>query len=319
MPNPTPSDLHVSRPLTNVSVAYMQEASAFIASNAFPSVPVAKKADQYYVWDRGDWNRVQARERAPGTESAGGGWRVSTDAYLAIKYAFHQDISDDDYANADSEFGLDSAASEYCSHQLLLKKEDLWISKFFVTGVWGTEVSLSGTAQWSDYGSASVPFSDFQTAIVAMKKKTGYKPNTLVLSLEVWSKLKNHPTFLERIKYTQTGFVSPELLARAAEVDRVLIAEGIKNTAIEGATESNSFFAGKHALLLYVPSRPGLRTPSAGYTFAWTGLLGAEAGSSRVKRFRMEEIESNRVEGEMAFDQKMVGADLGYMILNAVA
>ena len=44
MPNPTQSDLHVNVPLTNVSVAYMQDKAHFIADKVFPRVPVQKQS-----------------------------------------------------------------------------------------------------------------------------------------------------------------------------------------------------------------------------------------------------------------------------------
>ena len=64
--------------------------------------------------------------------------------------------------------------------------------------------------------------------------------------------------------------------------------------------------------------RPGLRQPSAGYTFAWTGLLGSGATGIRQKRFRMEALESTRIEGEMAFVQKVVAPELGYLFEDTV-
>ena len=51
--------------------------------------------------------------------------------------------------------------------------------------------------------------------------------------------------------------------------------------------------------------------PSGGYIFAWKGLYGAGDQGSRVKSFRMEHLESDRIEGDMAFAMKQVGADLG--------
>ena len=68
---------------------------------------------------------------------------------------------------------------------------------------------------------------------------------------------------------------------------------------------------GTSALLAYAAPAPGLLQPSAGYIFTWDGLLGAGAYGTRIKRFRMENIESNRVEGESAYDMHKVGANLG--------
>jgi hypothetical protein len=53
-------------------------------------------------------------------------------------------------------------------------------------------------------------------------------------------------------------------------------------------------------------------TPSAGYTFAWNGYMGAAGAGQRVSRFRMDHLRSDRIELEMSFDQKLVSADLGF-------
>ena len=84
-------------------------------------------------------------------------------------------------------------------------------------------------------------------------------------------------------------------------------------------TESNSFIGGKSALLLYSAPNPGLMTPTAGYTFSWTGLLGSGAMGGRISKFRLEKIKSDRVEIEMAMTQKVVSADLGTFFATAVA
>ena len=52
MPQPTASDVHVNMPLTNISVAWMQNQQEFIADRVFPTVPVKHRSDRYYVYDR---------------------------------------------------------------------------------------------------------------------------------------------------------------------------------------------------------------------------------------------------------------------------
>ncbi len=82
---PTVADVHINRPLTDVSVAFMQNATDFVADRVFPTVPVAKQSDLYFVYEREDWYRSQAERRAPGTESAGSGWNLyETEAVLAV-------------------------------------------------------------------------------------------------------------------------------------------------------------------------------------------------------------------------------------------
>jgi hypothetical protein len=72
MPQPTLQDVHVNRPLTNISVAYLQEAAGveFVADKAFPAVPVENKSDLYYTYARADFNRDEMQKRALSAESA---------------------------------------------------------------------------------------------------------------------------------------------------------------------------------------------------------------------------------------------------------
>ena len=138
--NPTAGDLHVNVPLTNVSIAFVQDQSQYIADKVFSNIPVSAKTNTYWVYDRSDWMRIEAEERPPSTESAGGGWSVSSDDYSARVYAFHKDIDDQTRANADAPFNLDRDATEYVTRQLLMKREQLWINTYFKTGVWGFDI-----------------------------------------------------------------------------------------------------------------------------------------------------------------------------------
>ena len=316
MPQPTLSDVHVDRALTDLSVRYSQSADMFIADRVFPTVRVRNRSDVYYVYDRSYWFRSDAELRGPGAESAGSGWQVTTDSFSCNVYAIHKDIDDQTRANADSPLQLDRDATEFVTQHLLQRREQAWVSTYFTTGVWATDVTPAN--KWSDYVSGD-PIGDLRTGVITMAKNTARKPNTLVMGAEVWNALQDHPDFLDRIKYTQKGIVGPDLLASLIGVERVMIAWSVKNTAAEGATPSYDFNLGKNALLMYVAPNPGLNTPTAGYTFRWTGLFGTGSNGIRIKRFRLERNASDRIEGEEALDQKLVAADLGYFFNAAVA
>lgn len=329
MPQPTAGDVHVNGPLTNISVAFIQNADRFIATRVFPNVPVSKQSDLYFTYTQGDWFRDEVQLRAPGAESAGGGWTMSTDSYRAHVYAIHKDIDDQTRANQDNPINLDREATEWVTGQLLLHRESLFTSTFMTTSLWtgasgGTDLTGVAAApganqflQWND--AASTPIEDIRTQIVAMAEKTGYLPNTLVLGPEVWAKLIDHPDIMDRIKYTQFGSISTDIIARLLGLDRILVGWGTRNTAAEGATASYDFYWGKTALLCYVAPSPSLMQPSAGYTFSWTGLLGAGNMGTRIKNFRLERNASDRIEGEMAFALKQVSPTLGAFFTAAVA
>lgn len=316
---PKMQDAHIDRALTNISVGYLQDASAFIADRVFPIVPVKRQSDVFYVYNKGDFMRDEAALRGAGTESAGGDYGVEASTpYYCRKHAFHKDITEEERVNYDQPLDADMDATDFISQKMLIRREMEWASKFFTTGVWGTEItgaasspSTGETLQWNQ--AASNPIKDITDAAVAMASATGYKPNVLVLSPYAFNALKNHEDILDRIKYTQKGIVTTDLLATLFEVDKVLVAWGVVNAAAKGAADSVDFIMGKNALLCYAAPRPALRKPSAGYIFSWTGLEGAGAYGNRIVRLPMDVLGlgTERIEGEIAFDAKKVCADLG--------
>jgi len=320
MPNPALESVHVNRPLTNISVAYIQQASVFVASRVFPIVPVAKQSDAYFIYPKGDWFRSDAEKRAPGTESAGSGYRLENATYSCDVYAIHKDVDDQIRANSDSPLNPDRDATQWVTHQLLLKRELEWASEFFTTGVWtgsSSSTDITPGVKWDD--AASTPIEDVRKEVVAIAEKTGHRPNTFVMGPEVWKALVDHPDVLDRVKYTQRDVPTEALLAQLFGVDRVLTAWATRNTAQEQAADSMDFVFGKNALLAYAAPSPSLMTPSAGYIFAWTGYTGAGPEGNRISRFRMDHLRSDRIEGEMAFDMKVVASDVGCFFSAAVA
>ena len=325
MPQPTISQVHIDAILTNISVAYMQKAENFIADKVFPIVPVDKKSNKYFKYDKNDWFRDEAQRRAPGTESAGGGYNLSTDTYSADVWAFHKDVDDQTLANADSPLNPLREAAEFVTSRLLLRREVQFISDFMTTSVWATDVtgvSASATTnqfiQWNDYANSD-PIEDIEEAKAKILSTTGYEGNTLVLGYEVFRQLKNHPDIVDRYKYTTSSVITEEMMARLFGVDRILVAKSVRATNNEGATGAYAFNFGKAACLLHSAPNPGLMTPSAGYIFAWTGVSGGLGATIGTSQFRMEYLKASRVEAEVAFDNKVVASDLGYFFATAVA
>jgi len=325
MAQPHINSVHVDAILTNISIGYLQNQDNFIADKVFPVIPVDKKSDKYFVYNKNDWFRDEAQRRADATESAGGGFNLSTDTYSADVFAFHKDVGDQLLANADAPLNPLREAAEFVTRRLMLRRELQFVSDFFKTGVWATDVTgVSGspgsgeTKQWSDY-TASDPIDDIEEAKSDILGATGMEANTLVLGYETFRVLKNHPDLVDRIKYTSSQTITTDMLAAMFDIPRVLVAKAVQATNKEGIAQAYDFAFGKKAALYHVAPNPGLLTPSAGYTFSWTGVSGGLGQVIGTSQFRMESLKADRVEAEMAFDNKVTGADLGYFWETIVA
>jgi hypothetical protein len=318
MPQPSINQVHIDAPLTNLSVAYVQQQGNFIADKVFPVIPVDKKSNKYYTFPKNDWLRDEAQRRAPATQSAGSGYTLSTDSYSCDKFAIHKDIDDDTVANADAALNPQREATEFVTQRMLLRKEVQFASDFLTTTVWGKDLQgvasgeSAGTSfrQWSDLANSN-PIDDIEYGKDLILSTTGREANTLVIGYSVWKVLKNHPDITDRYKFTTNQVITTEMVARLFELDNILVAKAVKATNNEGASGAYAYVTGKQMLLAHVAPNPGMMVPSAGYQFGWTGVSGGMGQTIGIKSFRMDEIEAQRVEATVAFDNKVVGADLG--------
>jgi hypothetical protein len=317
MPQPTSQAQHLDAALTNVSVAYIQMQDHFISGRVFPRVPVVKQSGKYWSYTKADWFRDEAEKRADGTESAGSGYGVSsTNTYFCDVTAFHKDVGSQARANADAPLDPDRDATLFVSQRLLLRSELQWVTEYFSTGVWGTTSTPSNL--WSSY-TTSDPIDDIEAGKETILGNTGFEPNTLVVGYKVWRQLKHHPDIVDRHKHVSSGSITTDMVAQLLELDRILVSKSIKNTAQEAATASYSFTAGLDALLCYVNPSPGLLAPSAGYNFIWTGVSGGLGTEVAISNFPLDKEKADRIEGEIAFDYKVIGSDLGYFFNGAVS
>jgi hypothetical protein len=309
------SDQFISEALTNVSIAYATDKSEYVASRIYPVVPVKKQAAKYYEWPRSLWAKSMAQKRNRASESAGISWRLeSKDAYYCEVYALHSDIDDRDRANVDNQFQVDAEATGVLQNQLLLKRELDFLAKNFVTGKWSTDVAPN--VKW-DAANATI-ISDIRDTIAAVRMKSGFRPNKLVVQERVFNRLLESADVIDRLKGNNNAqnpaVANAQTIAAILGLKEVIVAGAITNTATSDLTPNYNFAAGNHALLLYTPDRPGLMTPSAGYTFVWTGLFGVGPEGERVKKFRMENLSSDRIECEQNYDFKIVAPDAGALI-----
>lgn len=330
MAQPTYDQIHVDKFLTDMSVAMFQDPKDFIADKVFQPVSVKKQSDYYAIYNMDDFRRDEAQKRAPATESEGGGYNLSKDTYFCEKYAYHKDVTEEDRVNSDTPLSADVDAIEFVMQKMLILKERIWRDTFFTTGVWDTDLTGGAAAgpgvdfvQWDQ--TAATPIKNIMDAKMTVGALTGKRLNTLVISPPVRAALDDCPDVLERIQYGGTpgspAVVTEAALAQCFGVDRVLVPWGVINTAAEGATAYTDFIFGKHALLCYTEPSSGIKKPTAGRIFHWTGLLGSGAMGVRVNRLPMDHlgIGTQRIEAEVAFDMKAISTVLGVFFSGAVA
>ncbi|MEA2056899.1 MAG: major capsid protein [Patescibacteria group bacterium] len=304
--SPTKDDVHQDAVMSGISVMYSND--EYIADRVMPVVPVQKESDTYYKFTR-NWRLPEAK-RAPGGEANEVEWNLSTDNYSCVEYALKDFLADRVKNNADKPVNAEIQTTENLTDLVHLIREKRIADIVFAGGNYGSTSALTGSNQWDDYA-GSDPIGDVRTAKDTVHAASGKMPNTMIVGYQVHSKLLDHPDILERIKYTQKGKITADLLASLFEVDNYIVGKAIYDSSDSGGSESLGYIWGKYASLIYAEPSPGLRKVSYGYQFQSRGF--------RTKRWRKEAREGEYFEAGEIRDEKVVASDVGYLYSTVVS
>lgn len=316
------NDRHVDRPLTNMSIGYKN--GMYIAEQILPVVLVKNRSDIVPKYDQSHWFRGVAHRLAPMEAPRTSGYTVDlTDTYFCHKYGIGHPIPDESRANTDAPFDVDTDGMMWLTDRMDAAKEQHFVDNFWKTGVWGTDwVETTNFTAWDDYTNGT-PIVDIRAAKRTIRRKIARDPNLFVLGDLTWDRLADHPDMLTRIQYGSSNaspaMVTPNLVAQLLELEKILVGTSIYTDDPEGTAEASvtySAFWDDDALMLYQPPRPSLRTPAAGYVFAWQTVFGTQ----RYIRRRREPLSDmgDLLEILEYWDMKVTAANAGLFFSDVV-
>lgn len=322
---------HVDTYLTNLAVDFYNNSDQFVAGKVFPTIPVDESSGLYLKWDKGSFLRDEMRERPLGERARRIQAKSSSGRYICIEEAVSTTVDDRERPGTNNStanpLAPDEAAMRLLTQQGLIHQERTWVNRFFKTGVWTTDLdgvtaSPSGS-QFLQFDQSGSDPADTVAQLQDTMAGAGSQPgNTLVMGRAVYRALRKHPLIKDAIKYTQTGIVTLDILAAYLGVDRIFVPGGVQNSAAEGQANAIDFIVPKKsALLVYSNPTPSKQEPSAGYTFAWTGLIpgATNAFGGVITRYREDQAHSDVFEIRVAGDQEIVAPDMGVFLSGAVA
>jgi hypothetical protein len=316
-------NVHIDRVLTQISVAWPN--AGLVGEALFPRVPVRKQSDKYYIFGRESFSVDPGGDvRAPGTPANEiPGLAVSTDTYFADEHSLQISVTPEERENADNPLDPDRDGTELVTGKVLLAREVTMKDMVLTASNYasGYSTTLAGTAQWNDYANSD-PIADVRTATRVMHAGMFLEPTLAVFPYQVMTQLEDHPDFIERIKYSERGILTAEIIASILGVAQIIVPGVGINTANPGQAVALSYLWGKDVLFAYVPPRAGLRIPAFAYEFCWTY---GPAQTQVVKRWWDPDREADLVRVSRRYDLKFVAknnldkAIAGYLIKTAVA
>lgn len=306
--------VHQDAALEGISVAY--QPAGLIAAQLVPNVPVKFESDKYYVYSK-DNLKVPNTRRADGAESREVDWDLTTATYVLEEEALKRLVTDRQRENADAAIRPEVDATKFLTGQILLRHEQDLADLINPAANWSTKTSLTSTLAWSANTTLSNPIAVADSASAAILQGTGKRPNRCLLDLRTFNAAKEHVSVVDRIKYTSADSVTPALLGRLFNVEKLLVAEAAVNSGQQGQADSMGFIFTDLAFFCYVAQSPSLMEPSALYTFGKSGM-GLDGGQARVKRWREEKRNGDFIEASKMYQHKIVASDCAFHVANTV-
>ena len=255
--------------------------------------------------------------------------RTSTGGYNSDDYEWEEDsfktkerglkskIDDREEALYEDFFSLEEIAKNRAWERLLTVFErdiiDLAVTQ--VNGAGQTNAVASGV--WTDHN-ACTPIDDVEQGADAIWQRTGLWPNTLVLSRRRFRDARRLVQVLNEIKSQGAGTsgvqrrVTEAMLAEVFDVDRVVVANKVHNTANRAKNpQVASLFPDDQALLVVAAQTEDMAEPCFGRTLHWGGDGSMMPGSDQrlvgvVETYRNEEERADYCRVRMEREHKVL-------------
>lgn len=301
--------------LTQHSSEFAQKQDAYIASRLFPAFPVGAQAADYPVFKKENLLNVpKIKARAPGTPYQRINLEFGKDTYSTQDYGSAIPIDDRQqkiYANL---LQSQKAKTVTLSRAMIINKEWRAKDKIYDPAI-AIPTSAASTA-WSDSNADIIE--EVKLIRTTIFENCGMLPNIVTMPLAVWNYVSNHPSIVDRLKYTSSGSVTTAMVAALFEIDEIVISMSNVNEATEGQPISTGSIWNNDVIFAYVDSSMDMDSPSLGRTFVWAGNSPA-SGEVVMKTHRDDENQSWITTAMHDVAEKVQAPACGYILTGVIA
>lgn len=313
---PDLGSVHIDQALTNLSIMYTNE--MFLADQVFPRLPVEKRSDKYFVYDKAtaltgsglDGNGRATSLTRPGREAATIAYTLSTDSYYAEEYRIRELVTDAQRRYSDNPLQPDNDATIHLTNTLLLDNEQMVAnlvgnaSNYPSANKSTLTTGASGTS-WASYASAnSLPMKNLQDAKTQIMKGIQRTANSLAITHDAAKVLTEHPTYRDEFKYVSAeNLTASGLMPLIKGLTVIELTTQTTSGNVWNASDSNPF-----ALVFYRDPDIGPRTVHFGRTFDAPDDMSGAHGMT-IRRYRWDPLKGDYIEASMLRDYKFIAVD----------
>jgi hypothetical protein len=267
------SPLYINPVLTAVAIKFRQK--GFIADTVMPRMQV-DKMEFIHLKDRlQDW--ISPTSTLVGRASRP--HNISPALQDSVTMATQNQGLDEGVPNQDQMNGPNESAMGRATQHVMGKIE---ISREIrVANIFNTSANFAGGDTLTGSGQFSNSSSDPVAQIMAELDACFMRPNILIMSYEVWAKVRAHAKVLMAIfgALKTNGLATREQLAALLEVDQIVIGGGWYNSAEKGQTPNQTRIWPKVLAGIYLGQSGG---PDSGNTWGYTAQFGQRVAGTII-------------------------------------
>lgn len=289
----------------------------FIGLQVFPVFEVNRPFGEFGLIPLEILRKVPETRRAPRAPYARGDWKFAYDTFQTVEYGWEEPVDEKEATMYEDYFDAEFFAAEMARDVVARGQESRHSAALFNPTVWtGADLFLDVTNEWSDYGNAT-PIDDVEFAIRQIRKNSGLWANAVVMNRIVFRNLRLCDQIIDRIAGQGSGGptkptdITPAQIAACFDIEKLIIADGLANTANDGqSADLSDIWSEEYVSVCRVARTRNIKEPCVGRTMHW-GADGSQIGGliedygdpstrSHVVRCR-HEVQEKRLYTEAAF------------------
>jgi hypothetical protein len=316
--------------LQNVSLGFRNR--DLIADRVSPRVPVNAQSGKYRIWGKNE-NITHESRWAPGAIPNAIETRWSDGTYFAELRKLRTLLLDTELRAADSDLNLRTHYTEFVTNAIAISREKRVADQFTTAGNYaaGNKITKAGGAEWDIAGVAATdqPLQDLFQIIraVALAAMVPASSLSVIIPEPVYlTAIWKNAAILDRIKYSERGIVTYDLLAGLLGVKEVIPAQSLSAgpgpevadaDVVTGYT--NTYLWGDTVWVGLINAGQNDMVPTFSRSFNWRAETGGQDRQIRQYRAEDEGREADWIECKEAVGEQIVYADAGGIIINTLS
>jgi hypothetical protein len=237
---PTAKSIVTAAALRNVSIYF--SSPEFVADQVFPIMNINDPTAKITKYLESDFFRNDAGPRGEGSQARRGSFKTTEVTYNCIEYAFASPVTDELRRNSAKLSAQpllpDQDAVELCKRKVMMNREGKLFS--LVTGsTWadGTSGGTDMAGGWNASASVNTFISSIDTAKLTLASRGivggGDMEIRLIMDDLTFAQIKEISRVRDQFKYTSAESITPDMIARMLDIDKVIVTKAVHNTAKE--------------------------------------------------------------------------------------